>query len=359
MAAGKQNAADLREHAGSARRRLDEPACGPDRLYAAMAAAADFYRDQLAALPEQTGPRAYLTSRAGGPAAVEAWQAGYAPAGWTGLTDLLHAGGFTDDELLAAGVGLRTRRGTVVDRFRNRLMLPVHDETGRPVGFVGRAAPGAAADVPRYLNSPEGPLYHKGQLLLGLHPGRELLQAGAVPVIVEGAFDAMAVTGSADGHYVGVAPSGTALTVAQVDALARAAPLADRGVVVAFDGDPAGQRAAAAAFPHLAARGAWPGHALLPAGADPASLPGAGLRDAIEAAGGRPLAHLNHRTGRLAAPRRAGSSRWPGSRRPRRRPCAGTSTPARPYRGAAASGGRTHQHDRRPAAARHRTRTGE
>ncbi|MGI8696942.1 MAG: toprim domain-containing protein, partial [Mycobacteriales bacterium] len=144
----------------------------------------------------------------------------------------------------------------------------------------------------RYLNSPESVLYHKADLLLGLQPGRQALQAGAVPVVVEGAFDAMAVTRCGDGHYVGVAPSGTALTARQVAALDQVVGLADRGVIIAFDGDTAGRTAAAATFPTLAATGAWPGHATLPDGADPASLPDTELRDALDQATDRPLAHL-------------------------------------------------------------------
>jgi len=172
-------------------------------------------------------------------------------------------------------VGLRTRRGTVVDRFRDRLMFPVRDPGGqRIVGFLGRALT-EAEDTPRYLNSPATALYRKGELLYGLgaEPTRQALAAGARPVLVEGPLDAIAVTSAGAGRCVGVAPSGTALTAAQVAALDTfAGPLADRGVTVAFDNDPAGRQAALRAYDLLRAAGGWPTRASLPDGLDPAAL---------------------------------------------------------------------------------------
>ena len=130
---------------------------------------------------------------------------------------------------------------------------------------------------------------------LGAEPARQALAAGARPVLVEGAFDAIAVTAAGGGKYVGVAPSGTALTAAQVAALdSSAGPLAQRGVTVAFDADPAGRQAALRAYPLLRATGAWPTAAALPAGQDPANLAQhtgpAALRAALDAS--HPLADL-------------------------------------------------------------------
>jgi len=243
------------------------------RLHADAAA---FYTAQLTAdTPNAAQARAMLEQRAVAAAAVVAYQVGYAPPGWTALTDHLHGLGYTDPQLLAAGVGLASRRGTVLDRFRDRIMFPVHDPAGEQVvAFIGRALD-PVGDTPKYLNSPATALYCKGEVLYGLGapPGRQALAAGARPVLVEGALDAIAVTTASGGRHVGVAPSGTALTVGQVTALDRAVgPISSRGVIVAFDSDPAGRQAALRAYPLLRAAGAWPTTADLPDGHDPASL---------------------------------------------------------------------------------------
>ncbi len=268
------------------------------RLHADAAA---FYTAQLAAdTPDAARARAMLTERAVPAAAVAAYQLGYAPPGWTALTGHLHRLGYTDAQLLEAGVGLTTRRGTVVDRFRDRIMFPVRDPSGeRVIAFIGRAMV-TAEGTPKYLNSPETPLYRKGDVLYGLGntPVRQGLAAGARPVLVEGALDAIAVTTAGAGRYVGLAPSGTALTGAQVAVLDRAAgPLAERGVLVCFDADPAGRQAALRAFPLLRAAGAWPDCPAvpgLPARSDPACYAqqhgGAALRAVLDAAS--PLADL-------------------------------------------------------------------
>jgi len=163
----------------------------------------------------------------------------------------------------------------VLDRFRDRLMFPVRDPGGqRIVGFLGRALT-EADDIPKYLNSPATALYAKGELHYGLgaEPTRQALAAGARPVLVEGPLDAIAVTGAGAGRYAGVAPCGTALTAAQVATLDTAAgPLAERGVLVAFDHDPGGRQAALRAYELLRSTGAWPTSANLPDGLDPAAL---------------------------------------------------------------------------------------
>jgi DNA primase len=150
----------------------------------------------------------------------------------------------------------------VVDRFRDRLMFPVRDPGGqRVVGFLGRAL-AEAKDTPRYLNSPATALYRKGEVLYGLgaEPVRRALAGGARPVLVEGPLDAIAVTAAGAGRYAGAAPCGTALTAAQVAVLdTHAGPLAERGIVAAFDHDPGGRQAALRAYELLAATDAWPG----------------------------------------------------------------------------------------------------
>ena len=213
----------------------------PDpRITGVLDDAMQFYDGQLA----RSWVPAYLAERGISNATMRHWHIGYAPGGWTALTDHLRALGHDDDAIQAAGLARLSSRGTLIDHFRDRVMLPVHDERGNIAGFLGRARPGAGPEVPKYLNSPETSSYQKGSLLFGLHQARDLLARGATPVIVEGPFDAIAVTLADPGHHAGLAPCGTALTSKQAAILAQAADLGSTGVLVAFDDDPAGRKAA-------------------------------------------------------------------------------------------------------------------
>ena len=206
--------------------------------------AQDFYVGQLSG----SWASGYLDSRGISAAVAAEWHIGYAPAGWTTLTDHLRRLGHGDDEIEAAGVAKPSSRGTLIDRFRDRVMLPVHDEQGRLAGFIGRARPGAGDGVPKYLNSPETAGFRKGSLLFGLHRACPALAQGAIPVIVEGPFDTIAVNLADPGRHAGLAPCGTALTSQQVGLLSQAADLPHVGILVAFDGDTAGRKAAARAY---------------------------------------------------------------------------------------------------------------
>jgi DNA primase len=217
------------------------PAPEPDpRISGVLADAMQFYDGQLA----RSWVPAYLADRGIGNATVRHWHIGYAPGGWTALTDHLRALGHNDDAIQAAGLARLSSRGTLIDHFRDRVMLPVHDQRGNIAGFLGRARPGTGPEVPKYLNSPETSSYQKSSLLFGLHQARDLLAGGATPVIVEGPFDAIAVTVADPGHHVGLAPCGTALTSNQAAILAQSADLDSTRVLVAFDDDPAGRKAA-------------------------------------------------------------------------------------------------------------------
>src|SRR3712207_3022379 len=133
---------------------------------------------------------------------------GYAPAGWTALVDHLRGLGATETELVAAGLAQRARTGALIDRFRDRLTLPIHDADGAIVGFIARRNP-TAADVgragPKYLNTPGTDLYRKGEHLFGLYETRGALAAGGTPALVEGPLDAIALTLAGAGRAVGVA----------------------------------------------------------------------------------------------------------------------------------------------------------
>ena len=190
-----------------------------ERLLAANAAAAAFFADRFATswAPE------YLAARLGvEPKAVPTDRVGYAPAGWTELTDHLRGGGFSDGELLEAGLAVRARTGRLVDRFRDRLMFPVRSADGQVVGFTGRRNPALDEQAPTaatrlnstYLNTATTRLYVKGEHLYGLAENREVLNRGGLAVLVEGPLDALAVDVASGGTMAGIAPLGTAFTSA-------------------------------------------------------------------------------------------------------------------------------------------------
>ena len=173
-----------------------------------------------------------------------------------------------DDEMIITGVATMASTGRLIDRFRNRVVFPIiHD--GEVLGFIGRRHPDLS-DIdragPKYLNTGETPLFHKGAQLYGVV--QDKLSAGAIPVIVEGPMDAIAVTLASRGRYIGVAPLGTSLTDEQ------AAQLARIGVhpIVATDADPAGRIAAERDYWMLSCHRLDPLHARLPEGTDPADL---------------------------------------------------------------------------------------
>jgi DNA primase len=217
----------------------------PDpRIESVLLDAEQFYTAQLAG----SWAPAYLQQRGITAAAMEERNIGYAPRGWTALTSYLRGRGHHDDAIQAAGLARISSRGTLIDHFRDRVMLPVHDEQGTLAGFIGRARPGTGPAIPKYLNGPATSTYQKGDLLFGLHHTRDHLARGATPVIVEGPFDAIAVTLADPHHYAGLAPCGTALTSRQAAALSRVADLHHTGILVAFDDDPAGRQAAVRAY---------------------------------------------------------------------------------------------------------------
>lgn len=155
------------------------------------------------------GRPGYLNSRGISAAIAAEWHIGYPPRGWTALTDHLRRLGHGDDEIESAGLARLSSRGTLINRFRDRVMVPVNDEHGSLAGPIGRAHPDAAAGVPKYLNSPETAGHKKGSLLSGLDRARRALAQEATPVIVEGPFDAIAVTLADPSRHAGLAPCGT------------------------------------------------------------------------------------------------------------------------------------------------------
>jgi DNA primase len=203
------------------------------RLREANEAAAIFFNHAL--LNSEAGRSAltYLESRGLDKETIEAFQLGYSPESWDALKGHLTGRGFSEEELLAAGLLVESDRGGY-DRFRNRLMFPIRDERGRVAGFGARALDDS---LPKYLNTPQTPIFDKGGMLYALDRARESIRATGSAVIVEGYMDVIA----AHQHGIGnvVASMGTALTERQIGVLKRYT----RSLTLALDADAAGSEA--------------------------------------------------------------------------------------------------------------------
>lgn len=216
------------------------------RLVEAHKVAAAFYAEQLASPAAQVG-REFLKSRGFDATTAEHFGVGFAPQSWDALTSHLRAKGFTDEELLAGGLVSQGNRG-IYDRFRGRLVWPIRDLGGDVVGFGARKLT-EDDDGPKYLNTPETPIYKKSQVLYGIDLARKDISKNQQAVIVEGYTDVMAC------HLAGVptavATCGTAFGADHIKVLRRLLMDDDQmkgQVVFTFDGDAAGQKAAMRAF---------------------------------------------------------------------------------------------------------------
>ena len=216
------------------------------RLLAAHQAAAEFYAERLRA-PVAAPARQFLSERGFELADAEGFGCGYAPAEWEALTRHLRGRGFTDSELLLSGLASQGRRGPV-DRFRGRLVWPIRDLTGDVIAFGARKLDPEDTG-PKYLNTPETPLFKKSSVLYGADLAKREIAHRRQAVIVEGYTDVMACHLS--GVPTAVATSGTSFGDGHVKVLRRLLMDADQflgEVVFTFDGDAAGQRAALRAF---------------------------------------------------------------------------------------------------------------
>ncbi|MDO5720977.1 MAG: DNA primase [Actinomycetaceae bacterium] len=230
------------------------------RLVDALRSAEQFYRQQLNSEEAQPA-RDFLTQRAFGPDDCAHFGIGYAPRGWENLSYHLRRQGFSDEELLAAGLASKsTRGGNVYDRFRGRLMWPIRDVTGTTVGFGARKIH-PDDEGPKYLNSPETMLYKKSTVLYGIDLAKRAIAKQRQVVIVEGYTDVMAA--HLAGIETAVATCGTAFGSGHTQVIRRLmGDVADAAagvqltggrsfggeVVFTFDGDEAGQKAALRAF---------------------------------------------------------------------------------------------------------------
>lgn len=200
--------------------------------------AADFY--QLALLKSHEGERArqYLTKRYLTQAGIESWALGYSSEQWDTLLNFLKRKGYTEQEMESVGLVVRRENGTgYYDRFRGRIIFPIHDVHGQVIGFGGRIVENLE-NTAKYINSPQTSLYNKSEVLYGLHKAKEEIRKQQQVIVVEGYMDVIGC------HLAGftnvVASSGTALTDEQVRQLKRYAPT----VILSFDQDAAGEAAA-------------------------------------------------------------------------------------------------------------------
>ena len=255
----------LEEHKSEYAPKADEK----ERVRKCLEAAVTFFQTQLTT---SSLARDYIGKRGVTIALLQQFQIGYAPDSFNATYDTLLKQGFSRKEIIAAGLGVQKdlKEERIYDRFRNRLMFPIHDTQGGIVGFGGRTL---GSDDAKYVNSSEGILYHKSSVLFGFHHAKESIRNSKKVILVEGYFDVLAC------HRVGVtnvvAVSGTALTEEHVKLLKRYAERA----VLCLDQDRAGQEAAERAFHLLAGQSIHTEAAELPhkdpdetANADPALL---------------------------------------------------------------------------------------
>ena len=199
------------------------------RMRSALEAAQSYFEAQLT---RHEGARSYLKDRGYEGAFVAEAGFGMAPDGWEGLVSHLRGLNFSGELLEQAGLASRSERGTQIDFLRNRLTIPIHDARGRVVAFGGRVM---GEGQPKYLNTRDTPLFHKGGTLFGFHRAKGAMKEGAL--VVEGYFDVLQL--HQHGIHQAVAPLGTALTEEHLKQLGRFT----RRLILCFDGDAAGRRA--------------------------------------------------------------------------------------------------------------------
>ncbi|MET9292508.1 DNA primase [Streptomyces sp. NPDC003077] len=238
------------------------------RLVEAHKVAAQFYAEQLDGAEAEIA-RKFLAERGFDQAAAQHFGVGYSPAGWDHLTRFLRGRGFTDKELVLSGLSQEGRRGPI-DRFRGRLMWPIRDISGEVVGFGARKLR-EDDNGPKYLNTPETPLYRKSQVLYGIDLAKKEIARTNRAVVVEGYTDVMAC--HLAGITTAIATCGTSFGEGHIKILRRL--LMDNSaseVVFTFDGDAAGQKAALRAFEDDQKFAAQTSIAITPGGMDPCDL---------------------------------------------------------------------------------------
>ena len=248
----------------------DEQRNEREGILQALRFAAGFYFKQLQT-PEGEVCLRYLFDRGLTKETIRQFGLGYAPKRWDGLTSAAEAAGYDPALLAKAGLVREREGGGRYDLFRGRAMFPILSHVGKVVAFGGRVIPGVTEsfgdrEAPKYINSPEGPVYHKSDVLYGMHQARRALRQAGEAILVEGYTDVIALHQA--GVPLAVASSGTALTPGQVRLLGRYA----KTVVLLYDADAAGAKATLRGIDHLLAAGLVPYPVTLPDGADPDSF---------------------------------------------------------------------------------------
>jgi DNA primase len=240
-----------------------------DRLYALLERTAAYYERVLWESPEAEGARSYLAGRGLGEEVLRRFRVGWAPSPWDRVYTASRRAGFRDEELYGAGLASRSRKsGQLYDRFRARITFPLADKRGRVIGFGARTL-SSGSSGPKYLNSPEGEIYRKGQQLFGLHLARRPAASSRSVLVAEGYTDVLALSQAGVENAVGL--MGTALTEAQVVELANA--VGGGGTIdLALDADASGQEAMVRAAALASSRDVTLRVVPLPDGLDPADL---------------------------------------------------------------------------------------
>jgi len=235
-------------------------------LREALAFAAEWFASQLVDDEEGAVGRDYLAARGIPPEHWTAFGIGLAPDGWRGLVDAARARGIPDETLLEAGMAATSERAAEpYDRFRDRLMFTIQDMRDRPIAFGGRAL-GSDDETPKYINSPESPIFHKRSTLFGLNKSRHAMRREGFGLIGEGFMDVVSL--HVHGFDTAVAPLGTALTTEQAELIGRYA----KKVYLLYDSDSAGLRATFRAGDTFLAAGVHPLVVSFPSGEDPDSV---------------------------------------------------------------------------------------
>ncbi|MFY9264770.1 MAG: DNA primase [Solirubrobacterales bacterium] len=248
-----------------------------ERLFELLERATKFYERTLAEADEAQPAREYLAARGFGSGVISKFRVGYSPKAWDKLFVPALRQGFTEHELIAAGLVQRNpkNQAQIYDRFRGRIMFPLADTRGRIRGFGARAM--RDGDRPKYLNSADGPIYSKGRQLFGVNHARSIAAKRGRVVAVEGYADVLALHDA--GIEESVAVMGTAMTDDQVVELARMAPR----IYLALDADRAGREAMLRAARVAERHGIELSVVELPAGKDPADLIAEGGAEAFTA----------------------------------------------------------------------------
>jgi DNA primase len=236
-------------------------------LYDLMGSSAEYFEHQLYNHPDASIAQQYVMGRGLSEEVMKRYQMGYAPAGWQNLIQHFAGTEQSGEQLLATGMMVRNEKGREYDRFRQRLMFPIRDIRGRTIAFGGRVL--SADDKPKYLNSPETPIFHKGNELYGLYEARQALRNFDNIIIVEGYMDVVAL--AQFGVKNAVATLGTATSQAHIQRLFKLTP----EIIFCFDGDEAGRRAALRALENALPEvqdGQQAKFLFLPEGEDPDTL---------------------------------------------------------------------------------------